>query len=619
MRLAFIEGGEGFVSAIEDGTLKIWDLTAEQDATTIIAKSKPADTDPDDAERLVGTTGLDAAQSAETILQSQQFRVLRGSSDDQRDVTRISFNSDSSHIAAETADEIRIWNVSSGELETVILHEFGQRGRSVNGIRLEPESGVRHLCFDPAGNNVAACNIFSFKMWDRINGQLKHQVDHRLIGGFLQNFAFSTTGEFVGLTHDRGIQVWRVSDSKVIASISEHVDETAEIRFALDDKQIICDAIGKAWDVATGLPIASLPVDQQSTPLSGGMSYTAVPVGEYVLLGSTDSRYLDVTTKTIASSEKRYLWHERNAEKAESANSSFGAMAHFTKCLQLDPSSVKAWIGLQLAYAKYQASARMPTEDVDDELKLDASQREVFVPDAILAATATHVSEASTTDDVKALLLSAQRCFDLNEWYLTTGYFAAALRAEPTNLEVYFATRYSLERLHREKGEQKFHHIIDEALAIDVPLLVSGHLPSPEESTKWHGQSHEQQLQRLRESCAQSSTPLLHLAFAMALANPPVYEQRSSRETGIAEASNAKADEILEMKNSLEVAITDTDPACYAYALKEFAVLMAASGDFDRARELKTKLLAAVQNPNLTLKPIWMRIYIDTDEMISRM
>ncbi len=170
------------------------------------------------------------------------------------EVTSVDFSPDGSLIAtgswdpdigSDNSDEIRIWDVSSGELL-----------QSLSGH----EKRVLSVAFSPDGRWLAAGLVDNYDnvlIWDINSGKIAATLEGH--ESWVRSVAFSPDGRLLAsasgeMGRKPGLKIWNVATSELVATLEGHTDYVNSVAFSPDGDYLASgssDGSVKIWDVTT--------------------------------------------------------------------------------------------------------------------------------------------------------------------------------------------------------------------------------------------------------------------------------------------------------------------------------------------------------------------------------
>ncbi|MBE9115991.1 caspase family protein [Lusitaniella coriacea LEGE 07157] len=216
--IEFSPDNQTIVSASSDTTIKVWDknLTLKKilkhSASLYDIKFHPLNTN------FIASTSADGKI---IIWDIEEGRPIR-EAPPQQAILNLDFNHDGSKIAFTSASEVKIWNLSSDEIEPIGSH------RQASSVK-----------FNPAKHNILASSSLygnKIKIWDLEKGS--HQTIVMSDEDSSHGLDFSSNGEkIVSAGVYQGIKVWSLSNLKMIENLKGHKDEIMSAKFHPTDPE----------------------------------------------------------------------------------------------------------------------------------------------------------------------------------------------------------------------------------------------------------------------------------------------------------------------------------------------------------------------------------------------
>ncbi len=258
---SFSPDGQHIVTASEDGTARLWDLSGEQLAELNGHKSivNSASFSPD-GQRLVTTSSDNTARLWD--LSGKLLAVLKGH---QNFVNSASFSPNGHYLVTASDDKTaRLWDLSSEQLA-----EFKGHESIVNSASFSSDG---HYVITTSSDNTA-------RLWDLSGKLVVIFVGHlRQVKGA----SFSPDGQrLVTASDDRTARLWDLS-GKLLAVLKGHQDNVRSASFSPDGKYLVTasdDKTARLWDLS-GNPLVVLR--HQSLVYTAKFS----PDGKYLVTAS---------------------------------------------------------------------------------------------------------------------------------------------------------------------------------------------------------------------------------------------------------------------------------------------------------------------------------------------
>ncbi|MBL9168365.1 MAG: protein kinase [Verrucomicrobiales bacterium] len=281
----FSPDGRRVVTASEDLTAKVWDVSTGQLAITLNGHDdwvRSAAFSPDGSRIVTGSKDYsvriwDAATGAE-------LRRLQGH---RAAIRSVAFSRNGHRIVTACQDgTARTWDAETGRL----LVTF--RGHS---------NWLFSAAFDPDGKRiVTAGEDGTARIWDATDGrELRRLVGH---DGTVRTASFSPDGRLVvTASQDRTAKLWSSESGVLQKTLTGHLRNLFAAAFSPDGGRIVtasADQTARMWEVSTGREINQFKGH-------GAEIYTAMfsPDGRWILTASEDktSKLWDISTRPSAS------------------------------------------------------------------------------------------------------------------------------------------------------------------------------------------------------------------------------------------------------------------------------------------------------------------------------
>ncbi|MGQ0604227.1 MAG: nSTAND1 domain-containing NTPase [Anaerolineales bacterium] len=212
--VAYSPDGQRLASAGLDGTIKLWDLATGREILTL--------------------TGHVAG------------------------VRALAFSADGRRLASGSDDHsARVWDVTTGQTVRTLLHT----------------TGVAHLAFSPAGNQLATATGANVKLWDLASGQEIRNFDNGSLGASVNALAISSDGRLAVGGGVGGVAVWELATGRLQYTLTDFYGSISGLQFTPDGARLVTgsnDSFIHVWDAATGRKLSEF------TEYSGGVEALAL-------------------------------------------------------------------------------------------------------------------------------------------------------------------------------------------------------------------------------------------------------------------------------------------------------------------------------------------------------
>jgi|GEM_PF-1321689 len=277
----FSSDGKIFVSASDDNTLKLWDVSSGKEIRTYFGHEGQV------LGCAISSDGktLVSASSDKTLKlwNVESGKEVRAFTDHQSPVWGCAISPDGKTLVSASSDNtLKLWDIESGkEVRAFIGHQSpvlacaitsdgksivsaswdrtlkqwdvssGKETRSFNGH----QGPVNSFDISLDGKTlVSASDDHTLKLWDVSSGKvIRAFFGHR---DPVNSCAFSSNGKtFVSASYDNTLKMWDVESGKEICTFTGHKGPVNSCAFSSNDKTIVSASIDntlKMWDVESG-------------------------------------------------------------------------------------------------------------------------------------------------------------------------------------------------------------------------------------------------------------------------------------------------------------------------------------------------------------------------------
>ncbi len=307
----FSPNGKEIISGSNDETIKLWDIANCKEIRTFSDNNEKFNSvvfSPD-ATKIISSTS-----SCNLILwevaTGKKIKTFFGCN-----INSAAFSSDSKEIIFGTDEEIKIINISTGELIKVfkgntnrftsialssdgskIFTSFGDNYLNYSGIWdlangtevkyfSEEENRVQEIAFSPDGTKIITGDINnSVILRNASNGEKIKTFEGHTEPIF--SIAFSPDGtKIISGSGDNTIRLWDIATGKEIQVFTGHTLGVKSVAFSPVDNKIISGSFDntiKLWNIETGTEILSYTVEPRGPILTVAFS----PDGTKIIIGS---------------------------------------------------------------------------------------------------------------------------------------------------------------------------------------------------------------------------------------------------------------------------------------------------------------------------------------------
>ena len=303
--VAFSPDGTRIVSGSSDGTVKIWEYGVDCTAPVTLDRGYSSMAFSPDGKRMV--TVADKGRSIRILDATTRKELIKmgGSDGDTPNTESLPwgaaavFSPDSKRIISADANDIHVWDVSSGRrLMTLSGHESGPLSNE------QPD--VWSMSYSPDGTKIVSGGLDkTVRVWDAntgaeimtLRGHGEYPDDPELSP--VSSVAFSPDGELIiSGGSDSTVKIWNARTGAEVMTMRGHTSLVLDVAFSPDGKRFASassDSTIRICDVATGDELQVL-WGHENEALSVAFS----PDGRRIASGSKDDtvRIWDVATGT---------------------------------------------------------------------------------------------------------------------------------------------------------------------------------------------------------------------------------------------------------------------------------------------------------------------------------
>ena len=375
--MVFSPDGKQVVSASDDQTIMVWDLTIDREFPTMRGHKEEAVSSlafSPDGKRIV-SGGYDGRIKIYDTISGTEVMTLPGHSDRALSVV---FTTDGKRIISNSIDgTIRVWDAVSGTELAAFRNPDGSiwsaalspDGKTVvynsddNILRildLSSETKVKSLighkrwpscvAFSPDGKYITSGDMDGMvKVWDVITASEVITLRRNRLWSYIHCIAFSPDGKRI-VTGGEEVKVWNIETDNEERTFQGHGGWVGSVVFSPDGKRIIggCENV-KVWDASTGAEILSLGGDKIS-----GWTVAISPDGKTVATLGADNNIVLLESTVPADGYKSRRTAQTATKVVEQFYKELKSYHDVTSALQTDKTldgSVRQ-LALQIASAR---------------------------------------------------------------------------------------------------------------------------------------------------------------------------------------------------------------------------------------------------------------------------
>lgn len=275
--IAFTPDGSTLAMAIDDGTVKLWNVAEKRVRSTIKAHPGPVwGLSISHDGKLLATGGDDSKVRIFDLSTTQEWKSL----EPKFGIRTLAFSRTSNDmVIGGRTGQVEVWSADSGERTiatsghtgTVISIAYAPDGRtfaSVSGdktariwnaatggeqLALEGHSGgIYGVAFSPDGSRIVTGGWDkTVRLWDTASGSLEHTCEGH--GGDVWAVAFSASTPYAAsVGEDRIVRVWQTEQKIELAALKSHTGTLYATTFSRDGQRLATagrDGTARIWDM----------------------------------------------------------------------------------------------------------------------------------------------------------------------------------------------------------------------------------------------------------------------------------------------------------------------------------------------------------------------------------
>jgi WD40 repeat protein len=187
---------------------------------------------------------------------------------------------------------VRLWSVNDGRLLNTL------------------KAGGDVVTFSPDGSILATCDLKKIQLWRVSDYKLLRSLTSTDETDFLNGVAFSPNGQFLAASNGGAAILWRVSDGTVLRTFGS--EGGLSVAFSTDGQVLFMGGKGiKRWRVSDGKLLGILAGDKEYSPFDLDPLGQTLAAGGYAridLLRADDGKLLCTLDKGMAGETERLLF-----------------------------------------------------------------------------------------------------------------------------------------------------------------------------------------------------------------------------------------------------------------------------------------------------------------------